>query len=113
MMYTAAIQTRYNGNGWRYSTRATEGRGARYKTYMRKVVCRRKGIGIAKIRRAVRQIDQLRPLEVSLSAAAIAERLLIPLETVMVACLILSQQHDTLHFDEVPPFGWVLSESAH
>lgn len=66
-----------------------------------------------KIRRAVRQIDQLRPLEVSLSAAAIAERLLIPLETVMVACRILSQQHDTLHFDEVPPFGWVLSESAH
>ena len=57
MMYTAAVQTRYHGDGWRYSTRATEGRGARYKKYMRKVVCRRKGVGIAKIFRAVKGLQ--------------------------------------------------------
>ncbi|MBL8890262.1 MAG: CHAT domain-containing protein [Planctomycetaceae bacterium] len=66
---------------------------------------------VARLRRALRGIEQFRPLEVSVSAQSLADRLQIPLDTVEQACRILTQQHRTLHFDEVPPFGWVLSES--
>jgi hypothetical protein len=55
MLYIAALQTAKHGNLWPFSTRATEGRGARYKKYMRKVVCRRKR-STKTVHRAVRNL---------------------------------------------------------
>ena len=40
--YVAPVQMRRKGNLWPYSTRATEGRGARYKRIVRTTVCHRK-----------------------------------------------------------------------
>jgi hypothetical protein len=55
MLYIAALQTAKHGNLWPFSTRSTEGRGARYKRYMRKAVCKRKR-SVEKVYRAVRNL---------------------------------------------------------
>jgi hypothetical protein len=55
MLYIAALQTAKHGNLWPFSTRSTEGRGARYKKYMRSTVCRRKR-NVEVVHRAVRNL---------------------------------------------------------
>ena len=52
--YVAPMQMRRKGDLWPYSTRATEGRGARYKRIKRATVCHRKPA--AEVMKAVRNL---------------------------------------------------------
>lgn len=52
--YVAPVQMRRKGNLWPYSTRATEGRGARYKRIVRTTVCHQKLA--AEVMKAVRNL---------------------------------------------------------
>eukprot|EP00966_Prymnesium_polylepis_P243388 5628295-Prymnesium_polylepis.1 len=52
--YVAPLQMRRKGDLWPYSTRATEGRGARYKRIKRTTVCHRKPA--AEVMKAVRNV---------------------------------------------------------
>ena len=52
--YVAPLQMRRKGDLWPYSTRATEGRGARYKRIKRSTVCHRKPA--AEVMKAVRSL---------------------------------------------------------
>ena len=52
--YVAPLQMRRKGDLWPYSTRATEGRGARYKRIKRTTVCHRKPA--AQVMKAVRNL---------------------------------------------------------
>jgi hypothetical protein len=52
--YVAPLQMRHKGDLWPFSTRATEGRGARYKRIKRTTTCHRKPA--AEVMRAVRNL---------------------------------------------------------
>jgi hypothetical protein len=67
---------------------------------------------LSRLRRVMEYVQRKRPLTVSLAATDLVQALNVPLDDVLVALRNVVYSESQLALDDIPAFGWVLSERA-